>query len=175
MCCGMLVAFVWVPSHVGLTGNSAADVAAKSGLSMRESNTVKVPHSDFEPLIWSHVMRRWQTSWDAETENKLRKIVTQVGTMRKYSLSRRDERIIHRLRIGHTHLTHSYLMCKGSAPVCERCNSPLTVEHLLIHCTGLSTLRQKWYDVTTMSDLFNHVTPHKIISFLKDAGVYFKI
>ena len=86
---GRLVAFVWVPSHVGLTGKLVADMAAKSGLS--ESNNVKVPHSDFQPLIWSRVMCRWQTSWDAEVENKLRKVVTQVGMMRKYSLSRRDE------------------------------------------------------------------------------------
>jgi len=29
---GTNVVFVWVPSHVGLAGNSAADIAAKAAL-----------------------------------------------------------------------------------------------------------------------------------------------
>ena len=68
---------------------------------------------------------------NAEAETKLRKIMTQVDTLRKYSLLYRDERIIHKLRIGHIHLILSYLLCQGSVPVCESCHSAQTVEHLL--------------------------------------------
>lgn len=166
------LAFVWVPSHVGLVGNSAADTAAKNGLSLRMSRIIKVPHTDFEPLILSNVTSRWQKSWDRETENKLKKIVNRVGTQNKYNLSRRDERIIHRLRIGHTHLTHSYLMSKSNAPICDKCQSSLTVEHLLIHCTGLSVQRQKWYDVSSsLADVFSRVPPLNIIGFLSQVFI----
>ena len=35
---GMKLAFMWVPSHVGLAGNSAADTAAKAALLMPVGN-----------------------------------------------------------------------------------------------------------------------------------------
>ena len=39
------------------------------------------------------------------------------------------------MRIGHCWLTHGFILDGGSAPVCADCDSFLTVEHILVHCT----------------------------------------
>jgi hypothetical protein len=61
---------MWVPSHVGLAGNSAADIAAKAALLLPISN-LRVPPSDFCCLIRSQSLKQWQESWNSETLNKL--------------------------------------------------------------------------------------------------------
>jgi len=51
--------------------------------------------------------------------------------------------IIHRLRIGHTQLTHSYLLSGTDQPECSACHCPLTVKHILIECPALTSTRNK--------------------------------
>jgi ribonuclease HI len=58
---GTQVAFMWVPSHVGLAGNSAADIASKAALLLPISN-LPVPPSHFRSLIRCHSMKQWQES-----------------------------------------------------------------------------------------------------------------
>jgi len=41
------------------------------------------------------------------------------------------------LRIGHSYLTHSYLLMDEDPPVCIPCNSLLTTEHILINCVDV--------------------------------------
>ena len=42
---GFQLIFIWVPSHVGLAGNSAADAAAKAALNLPVTN-LTVSYSD---------------------------------------------------------------------------------------------------------------------------------
>jgi len=65
---GSSVAFMWVPGHVRLAGNSAADNAAKAALLLPVSS-LTVPHSDYKSRI--QALRQWQLYWNCETENKL--------------------------------------------------------------------------------------------------------
>ena len=112
---GATLVFIWVPSHVGLAGNSAADTAAKAAVLMPISN-LTLTYSDYFPLIRTHVLKQWQSSWSLETENKLHAIEPTVNITELCRLPRRDEIIIHRLRIGHTYLTHGYLLKRDSPP-----------------------------------------------------------
>jgi hypothetical protein len=111
---GHNITFMWLPSHVGLAGNVAADAAAKAALTLSPALSA-IPYSDFKPVINSYAAAKWQKSWDEEVSNKLHKIQPRVGSFRVYCLPRRDELIIRRLRIGHTHFTHSHLL-KGESP-----------------------------------------------------------
>jgi len=44
-------------------------------------------------------------------------------------LSRKKETVINRLRIGHTHLTHSYLITKQDPPSCEICGVIININN----------------------------------------------
>ena len=62
---GTYIVFIWLPSHVGIQGNTDADTAAKDALSLPVSGR-KVPHTDFKPLIQSYALNKWQQLWDLE-------------------------------------------------------------------------------------------------------------
>ena len=49
-----------------------------------------------------------------------------------YRRNRKEEVIISRLRIGHTHITHSQLLKGEDSPVCLTCKVPLTVKHITV-------------------------------------------
>ena len=151
--CGHTIVFMWVPSHMGLTGNSAADTAAKAALLLPVSN-LTIPHSDYNQLIRSHVLKQWQQRWNLDTQNKLHAIEPTVNVVNSYRLPRRDEIIIHRLRIGHTYLTHGHLLRGESPPQCPSCQVQLSVEHILLHCVCWTNVRDSYNTVSTLADLF---------------------
>ena len=74
------VASIWVPCHVRLAGNSAADIAAKAALLLPISN-LPAPPSDLCSLIRSHTLKQWQESWNSETPNKLHAIESKVNVL----------------------------------------------------------------------------------------------
>jgi kelch-like protein 2/3 len=171
---GKRVVFMWLPSHVGLAGNISADAAAKAALNLSESQS-PVPFSDFYPLINTYISSYWQRLWSAEANNKLHNIEPTIKSTKCYRLPRRDELIIHRLRIGHTHLTHGFLLKREDPPECVSCDSPLTVEHILLNCVEFQHIREKYFTSATLTELFSIVPPQTIIEFIKKIGLYRKL
>lgn len=45
----------------------------------------------------------------------------------------REEVVLCRLRIGHTRLTHGFLVNHGDCPMCALCDKALMVEHVVVH------------------------------------------
>ena len=83
-------------------------------------------------------------------------------------LSRRDTVLLNRLRIGHTRLTHSYLLSGDDLPECGTCQCPLTVKHILVEFVDLKDVRNKHFVASSIKDLFDDTEAHKIIDFIKD-------
>ena len=67
------IIITWIPSHIGIQGNERADKAAKKALQTRISNT-KIPYTNLKPLINKFILKKWQKSWDDQTQNKLHHI-----------------------------------------------------------------------------------------------------
>ena len=168
------ICFLWVPSHIGIPGNTLADNEAKAALSLQPSN-LPVPYTDFKPLIYNYINKRWQQSWDTEINNKLHHIQPQIVSEPVLHLPRRDEILIHRLRVGHTHLIHAHLLKNQPQPDCTHCHVPLTVQHILIDCNQYTAVRARFYNATSLNDLFNSVDFKKIIAFIKTIGFYRKL
>jgi len=68
------------------------------------------------------------------------------------------------LRIGHTYLSHSYLLKDEDPPVCIPFNSLLTVEHILINCADFNFILQNFSTAYNLKDLFHGVHLKQIIS-----------
>ena len=49
------------------------------------------------------------------------------------------------LHIGHSYLTHSLILRKEEAPVCDACNTVLTAKHIMIECADLLEVRNKYF------------------------------
>ena len=138
-------------------------------------SNLPLPYCVYFPLISTHVLNKWQSSLSLETENKLHAIEPTVNITKSYRLPRRDEIIIHRLRIGHSSLTHGHLLKKESPPQCSACQTQLAVEHVLLHCLAWNAVRANHFTVTNLLDLFSKVTSRCIVDFIKEIGFYCRI
>ena len=132
------VTFCWVPAHVGIQGNERADCEARDAAVACNFEIKKVPHSDMKYSIRSYVLRKWQERWsslDLANNKKYKGIRENIKFWSSsYQSDRRKEVILTRLRIGHTWFTHNFILSGSSAPVCDRCNTTVSVEHILVHC-----------------------------------------
>ena len=171
-----VVKFCWVPSHIGIQGNEAADIAAKAALKSPVVAKVCLPYTDFKQYITAHVTTTWQTTRNAVRFNKLKEIKRTIGTTKvPTAFTRREEVVLHRIRIGHTHITHSYLLKHENPPECSHCKCLLTVKHILVECPVYNSSRTKHYRVTDLQQLFSTVHPSHIINYLKEINLYTKL
>jgi len=78
-------------------------------------------------------------------------------------------------RIGHGRLTHSYLLNNEERLECIPCNSNFSLKHVLIDCVDVANVRQTFYNVNNLYDLFTNVAGDTIVKFLKEINLYTKI
>ena len=169
---GFDIHFCWLPGHVGIRGNERADRAAKMAC-RTDMQPCLIPPSDFKPIIRKHTTAMWQNTWDESTLNKLHEIAPIVNEPRTHHLTtRRDQSVFNRCRIGHSRLTHEFLLKGEPPPEYIPCNCPLTIKHLLIECVDFNDVRQRFYQVPSLQDLFKTVKPELILEFLKVAALY---
>ena len=116
-------------------------------------------------------------SWDEEANNKLHENLSDLkGNPSLHErLSLKQETVLSRLRIGHTWITHSYILNREEMPFCVTCDCPFTVKHFLVECSDLTLSRHKYYKTTDMHTLFREVSTSRICDYLKDVGLYGKV
>ena len=143
---GRIVRFCWVPAHVGVIGNERADSLAKLAISQVEPRASPLPFRDVIPVIRDKIRSAWQNTWEnlRDSNKKMREITSSTIPWAYACMPRRWETALCRLRIGHTRLTHSFLMENDHQPYCEDCVVPLTVRHLLVECPSLGDEREQF-------------------------------
>ncbi|ELU10867.1 hypothetical protein CAPTEDRAFT_200496, partial [Capitella teleta] len=139
-----IVVFMWCPSHVGIPGNEMADTLAKEALSSTNLAELPVPASDLRCLIKKYIRSRWQHEWDEQHSNKLHSIHPTIGPWPPCQREkRREEIVLARIRIGHTHYTHDYIPRGDDQTECVACVCPLTVQHIIIECADFLHIRYR--------------------------------
>lgn len=168
-----VIQFIWIPSHIGIRGNDLADSAAKEALDFNPMY-MEVPHSDFKSRILPYIRQKWQLEWDREVDNKLQAIKPTLAPPQTVRLSRREEVVYRRLRIGHSYITHSWMLKREEPPMCESCSEDFSIKHILIECAEFIDKRRQFYNVPDMKTLFETVPPSRILEFVKKIGLFYK-
>ena len=143
---GFQVNFLWIPSHCGIYGNEQVDKYAKQSLALQTITDIPINLDSVKAAIRQNVSLHWQAQWQADaTMTQLRHIKLTVKPWGSSSRkNRQEEKMLSRLRIGHTFITHSHLFSHNNTrPKCETCDEELTVSHLLIDCSKYRLQRLK--------------------------------
>ena len=121
----------------------------------------------------TYILKRWQDSWDQQIHNLLHELHSIVGkTPCSYGQNPKEQVVLTICRIGHKRLTHSYLLNNEERQGGFPCNSNYSLKHVLIECVDVSDVRQTFYNVNNLTDLFTNVDT--ILSFRK-IDVYTKL
>ena len=156
--------FIAIPGHIGVRGNERAYLAAKSALDL-SPEAISIPYTDLKPIISKFLHKKWQQRWDMNINNKLFQIQPTLGEWRPaFRASRREQVVISRLRIGHTRLTHAFILKQEPQPQCQ---TTCTVKHILIECRAFA--------VISLTELFENIKIDDVLSFLRETGLYEKI
>ena len=159
---------MWVPGHIGIWENEAADRAAKEALNT-EPTAGLIPISDLKPLPSKYVCEVWQREWDEAglISNKFHEILPRLsGNLLSFCNTWKENTVLNRLHIGHSYLTHSFILRKEEAPVCVACNTALTIKHILIECADLLEVRKQYFEQKSLYSLFRNVSPEILFDFL---------
>lgn len=133
-----------------------------------------VPFRDLRTFVRSWTWAKAQKTWKDRPEMwRVKKGIERVGYFRQ--LTRRSQVVLSRLRMGHIMLTHGFILQSDgswlrSSQLCS-CGENRTIEHILETCEELSLLRG--ISMSLLSGNFWEVK--KLLSFLKEAGLYHRI
>ena len=104
-----------------------------------------LPACDLRHAFHHRLLERWQLEWDQTVDNKLQAIKPRLGVWSTSSCpSRLEERAFARLRIGHSHLTHGYLLSGRNPPNIEHCGERLSIQHILVDCVHYAPERMRF-------------------------------
>ena len=109
---------VWVPGHVGIRGNTATDAAGKDVLD-GDSLDETIPFSELKPRMNKYIMELWQHEWGECPDDKLQQVRPKLTDYFPSCRTKRGgETVLARLHIGHSYLTHTFLLKGVEHPVC---------------------------------------------------------
>ena len=109
---GTCARFCWVPSHCGIEVNDILDQLAKETLHHDIDPLTTVHFADLKPLVNSYIPQEVQIKWDVSIHGKdLYLLKPTLGPPKRFRhLTRAEEVVITRLRIGHTKATKSHIL-----------------------------------------------------------------
>ena len=194
------IVYCWIPSHIGIVGNESVDQKAKDSLNLHPTDfsipyanyesvdqkakdslnlhptDFSIPYANFKSFINRYILNKWQSLWNNSVGNKLFEIKPVIGQSQPVARNvRQEEVVLARLLIGHTRITHSYLLKREEPPYCFGCDTLFTVRHFLLECGDFSHIRNKYFHVDTIKQLFNDVPIDNVFLFLKEINLFNKL
>ena len=128
-------------------------------------------------LVNSYIQKLVQTKWDVAVHGRdLYLVKPTLGPPKKFQhLTRAEEFVITRLRIGHTKATKSHILSQGPPTACHHCGQILTIDHMLLECAVLQACRDEYYTVDSLNALFGTIPETCIVEFLREGGFFYLI
>ena len=130
-----------------------------------------------KPVVNSYIQQEVQIKWDVSIHGRdLYLLKPTLGPPKIFKhLTRAEEVVITRLRIGHTKATKSHILSRGPPTACQHCGQTLTIEHMLLECTMLQQIRGEYYTVESLRTLFETIPEACIVEFVREAGFFYLI
>ena len=174
---GTHIRFCWIPSHCGIDGNERVDQLAKETLDHDIDPLVGVHYADLKPQVNSYIQQLIQIKWDVAVHGRdLYFVKPTLGPPKKFQhLTRAEEVVITRLRIGHTKATKSHILSRGPPTTCHHCGQTLTIDHMLLECAVLQECRDEYYTADSLNTLFETIPETCIVEFLREVGFFYLI
>lgn len=166
------IVFIWVPGHADIPGNDQADHAARSAASDSRIEVNFVKRIEWKIHLQKRIIDRWQQRWSTFSTHLSMIKKSVIPPTFFLELPRQESVKAHRLRIGHTKLTHEHLLMGNEAPLCTYCSLNLSIEHILYECTYLKQERDRSSIKMNVAD---DLSPHNItntLNYLKKIRIY---
>ena len=156
------IIYCWIPSYIGIPGNENVDLKAKESLNLHPTN-FPIQFSNFKPFINRYILNNWQTSWSNRVGNKLYDIKPIIRSSQTVVRNiRLEEVVLARIRIGHTRITHSYLLNREEPPQSVGCDKPFTVA---IYYLNVLTFLMLEINITILIQLNNCLMMYLLIIY----------
>ena len=104
-------------------------IELRKKLLIKKQTADLIPFLDLKPLSAKYVYQIWQEEWDETVlvSNKFHEILWKLpDKLLSFCNTRKENTVLKRLRIGHSYLTHSFILRKEEAPVCVAWNAAIT-------------------------------------------------
>ena len=143
------IIFQWIPSHSGIKGNERADSVAKASLHIDNIEPLMISLSDMYNLANTQVKKCLENDWSRIKDGFF------LGSIKEKweywpctEISNRHlEVAMARLRLGCTRLNyHMHKIGLADSPDCSYCRQPETIDHFLLHCHKLYSIRTELKD-----------------------------
>ena len=153
------------------------DQLAKETLNHDIDPLATVHYANLKPVANSYIQQEVQIKWDVSIHGRDLYLLKPIpGPPEKFKhLTRAEEVVITRLRIGYTKATKSHILSRGPPTACQHCGQTLTIEHMLLECTVLQQIRDEYYTADSLRNLFETITETCIVEFLREAGLFYLI
>jgi len=131
---------IFIPSHSQFTGNEITDKKVRNAITSPDAeklNCFTLQDAKSRTKLISNNL--WLRAW-TQGSSKLNEIKNTILIWPPpQDITRKIETSINRMRIGHTLLTHQYLMKKEDPPMCASCGTQLTIKHIISDCLSFET------------------------------------
>ena len=155
---------MWIPSHIGIEGNSLADEAAKYATNAPILSYSSSNKSDIIRIIFSATRAKEATIWS--NYHHLYKTFNPQGSVAVYpnEISKLDLRKYTRIRLGHTLITHQHLFENTSPNICNLCNSNqmFDINHLIFNCNFINNTQIALYGKICLPELLKNINTENV-------------
>lgn len=166
----------WIKGHSGSRGNDAADELARRGsntIAFGPEPIVPIPFGQLRIWIQDSTQKKAENWWKETSRCRQSKegmpSLDHKLTKRLLRLDRKDLRLMVGTITGHCSLNkHFYTLGITDSLLCRACmETEETVDHVLLHCTGVSQIRKKTIGTTkSISDTLR--STGKVICFWRE-------
>ncbi|XP_054708328.1 uncharacterized protein LOC129218141 [Uloborus diversus] len=146
------ITIIWVPSHLGIPVNEKADLLARNGPFLSRS-TYDIASEDIITMNKKELKSKINSDW---INSKYFNHKPYLGSIKDYinwTPNRKLGVLLTRLRTGTLPVNKTLHRFKCSvSPLCPLCNQIETIDHFLLQCPCLSSLRRSLFTRLNISD-----------------------